>query len=56
MPKNSKVARCVQKVQASGKSKVSAIKVCQASTGQAYKTGSKSKAGKSGRKVGGGGE
>ena len=43
MPKSSKVARCVKKVKASGKSKVSAIKICQSSTGQSYKTGKKAK-------------
>lgn len=46
MPKDSKVAKCVQKVQASGKSKASAIKICQKSTGQSYKTGRRSKSGK----------
>lgn len=44
MPKNSKVGRCVGKVQAKGKGKVAAIKICQSSTGQAYKTGKPSKA------------
>lgn len=43
MPKRSKVGRCVSKVQKSGKSKVSAIKICQKKTGQSYKTGRKSK-------------
>jgi len=43
MPKNSKVARCVKKVKRQGKSKVSAIKICQKSTGQSYKTGRKAK-------------
>ena len=43
MPENSKVGRCVGKVKSSGKSKVSAIKICQASTGQSYKTGKKAK-------------
>ena len=43
MPKNSKVGHCVQKVMSQGKSKVSAIKICQKSTGQSYKTGQKSK-------------
>ena len=45
MPKNSKVGRCVSKV-SKGKGKVSAIKICQKSTGQSYKTGRKSKHGK----------
>jgi len=39
MPKGTKVYRCVRKVMNSGKSKVSAIRICQASTGQSYKTG-----------------
>lgn len=42
MPKNSKVGRCVRKV-GRKKSKVSAIKICQKSTGQSYKTGRKSR-------------
>lgn len=42
MPKDSKVGRCVQRLQKS-KGKVPAIKICQASTGQAYATGRKSK-------------
>jgi len=46
MPKGSKVAKCVAKVQRSGKSKVAAIKICQTSTGQSYRTGKKSKKGK----------
>ena len=41
MPKGSKVAKCVQKLKAKGK--VRAIKICQKSTGQSYKTGKKSK-------------
>lgn len=42
MPKNSKVGRCVRKV---GKTrpKGNAIAICQASTGQSYKTGKKAK-------------
>ena len=43
MPKGSKVARCVRHVQDDGKSKVSAIKICQTSTGDSYRTGKKSK-------------
>lgn len=42
MPAKSKVSRCVRKVERTGKSKVSAIRICQTSTGQAYKTGRKS--------------
>ena len=42
MPKNSKVGRCVAKVEKK-KGKVSAIKICQSKTGQAYKTGKKAK-------------
>ena len=45
MPANSKVGRCVRKVQKTGKSKVSSIRICQTSTGQSYKTGRKSKNG-----------
>ena len=48
MPKNSKVGRCVTKVTPK-KGKVSAIKICQKSTGQSYKTGKKSKKRKSRR-------
>jgi len=43
MPSGSKVARCVGHVMDDGKSKVPAIKICQTSTGQAYRTGKKSK-------------
>lgn len=47
MPKNSKVGRCVSKVQKTGKSKGSSIAICQAScqasTGMSYKTGRKPK-------------
>lgn len=43
MPKGTKVHRCVGKVRRSGKSKGSAIRICQKSTGQSYKTGRKSK-------------
>jgi len=43
MPKGSKVAHCVKKVMKKGKDKVSAIKICQTSTGQSYKTGKPSK-------------
>ena len=39
MPKGTKVYRCVQKVIKTGKSKPSAIRICQKSTGQSYKTG-----------------
>lgn len=44
MPKNSAVAKCVQKVVKTGKDKPAAIRICQASTGQSYKTGKKAKA------------
>ena len=43
MPKDSKVGRCVSKVQKSGKDKVAAIKICQASTKMSYATGKKVK-------------
>jgi len=43
MPKGTKVHKCVQKVMKTGKSKPSAIRICQASTGQSYQTGRKSK-------------
>lgn len=44
MPKRGKIARCVAKVMKQGKSKVSAIKICQSATGKSYATGRKSKA------------
>jgi len=43
MPKGTKVYRCVHSLMKKGRSKKSAIKICQASTGQSYKTGRKSK-------------
>ena len=43
MPKGTKVARCVKDVQKKGKGKVSAIKICQTSTGMSYETGRKAK-------------
>lgn len=43
MPKNSKVGRCVTKLTKKGKSKGSAIAICQKSTKQSYKTGKKTK-------------
>lgn len=44
MPKGTKVAKCVSKVMKNqNKDKVAAIKICQTSTGQAYKTGKKIK-------------
>lgn len=49
MPKSSKVARCVRKVKAKGKG-VNAYAVCQASTGQSYKTGKPMKKGKKRKK------
>ena len=44
VPKGTKVYRCVHDLMKKGRSKVSAIKICQESTGQSYKTGEKSKA------------
>lgn len=41
MPKGTKVHSCVQELMAKGHDKKSAIKICQASTGQSYKTGEK---------------
>jgi len=46
MPEGTKVARCVSKVQKGGKGKVSAIKICQTSTGQSYRTGKPPKKGR----------
>jgi len=43
MPKGTKVHRLAEKLIAKGKSKVSAIKIAQAATGQSYKTGRKPK-------------
>ena len=47
MPKGTKVWRCVQKCKAEqrkpGAKKVNCYAVCQASTGQSYKTGRKPK-------------
>lgn len=43
MPKGTKVARCVEDLVKKGKSKVTAIKICQKATGLAYKTGKKPK-------------
>lgn len=43
MPKGTKVYRCVKKLTAKGRSKGSAIRICQSSTGQSYKTGRKPK-------------
>jgi hypothetical protein len=44
VPKNSRVARCVRKVKAKSRGKrVNAYAVCQAATGQAYRTGRKRK-------------
>jgi len=42
MPKGTKVYRCVHDI-APKKGKVSAIKICQKSTGMSYMTGKKSK-------------
>jgi hypothetical protein len=45
MPKDSKTARCVDKVMSKGKGtdKVTAIKICQAALGTSYQTGEKAK-------------
>lgn len=43
MPENTKVARCVNKLKAKGDDKYNPYAVCQASTGQSYKTGKKLK-------------
>lgn len=45
MPKGTKVSRCVNKVKAKGGG-VNPYAVCQASTGQSYKTGKKIRKGK----------
>jgi len=44
MPKGTKIHSCVQKVMAQGKKKPNAIRICQESTGQSYKTGKPSEA------------
>jgi len=46
MPGNTKVGRCVGKLTKGGKSKPSAIRICQSSTGMSYSTGKPSKHGK----------
>jgi len=43
MPKGTKVYKCVQDLMRKGKSKKSAIRICQERTGQSYKTGKKTK-------------
>ena len=43
MPKGTKVSDCVQRLKSQGKSEGQAIAICQASTGQSYKTGKKTK-------------
>lgn len=43
MPKGTKVHRCYSKLTSKGKSKASAAKICQKSTGQSLKTGKKAK-------------
>ena len=43
MPKGTKVADCVAKLMARGMAKPNAIRICQKSTGQSYKSGKKSK-------------
>jgi len=45
MPKGTKVSRCVQNLMKQGKSKSSAIAICQDSTDQSYQTGKKLKKG-----------
>jgi hypothetical protein len=47
MPMDSKVARMVRALMRKGKSKAQAIRIAQARTGQSYKTGRKSKSGRS---------
>jgi len=43
MPKGTRVYRCVQSLIAQGWDKVTAIKICQESTGQSYQKGEASK-------------
>ena len=43
MPKGTKVHDCVVRLVAQGMPKPNAIKICQKSTGQSYKSGKKSK-------------
>ncbi len=43
MPKGTKVAKCVDKILRKGKSKASAIAICQTSTKMSYKTDKKTK-------------
>jgi len=50
MPKGTKVWRCVQRLVDRGMAKPTAIRICQKSTGQSYKTGKRSKGSKRGRK------
>lgn len=52
MPKGTKVYRCVQKLIKQGRDKATAIKICQESTGQSYKTGKSSQDSKSSKKLG----
>jgi len=52
MPHDTKVGKCVGKVMGTGKSKPSAIRICQASTGMSYKTGKKSMHGNGGKSRG----
>jgi hypothetical protein len=44
MPKGTKISRCVEDLLRKGHSKVSAIKICQDSTGMSYASGKSSKA------------
>lgn len=50
MPKGTKVSKVVKKLKAKGMSEASAIKIAQASTGQSYMTGKKSKSKGKGKK------
>lgn len=43
MPQGTKVAKCVGDVMKQGHDKVSAIRICQTSTGMSYQTGKPSK-------------
>jgi len=47
MPKGTKVERCFQRLRKQGKSKESAARICQKSTGQALATGKPPKGKKS---------
>lgn len=49
MPQGTRVARCVKRLIAKGYSKRSAIRICQKSTKQSYRTGRSLKAAMRGR-------